>query len=514
MTRTWVSIMPGGLLVLIVIAVVVILAVKAIMNSKDAVKVIGAILAVAALMVMLLVVGGGLLFYQARSVAYEQKAEQQARRQTSQLEAQAAIERAKAVEQADDAAMRAQSKVDQTQAQVQAQIDAHAEAVSQRVLGQSMVPGPEDPPNPGRLPDATHAQTTTDASAPAASESSVATASGNLLVAGAPWTNAVEEHQDFEADVYPSMTGAAEALGRRVGDRLLETEYAQATEHKSIYVWYDQDVEYVSRDVLEAVATGLRQKVADPKYVSVERPASPDAVAVRLAVQDITFEQHNRWHKHTETTNGAIALRVKTPAGDFSLSTRFRDTPWITDRSGFASQYSSGDWIVAYSDSTDTSHDGAQQDAMLAAADALLPMARARINQLSASDQARFNKQMAQDPDWLRDRVADELVARNDVVDRFAQRFDRPYGTVWREAVLVDADENAVGQIARSLVQGLNVRVSHQRSTWFSFIALVGLIFGTYLFLNMATKGYYALALRLAAIGGIIVVGLLVSMIA
>ena len=193
---------------------------------------------------------------------------------------------------------------------------------------------------------------------------------------------------------------------------------------------------------------------------------------------------------------------VKSHTGPFSVSTRFAEAPWVEDRTSFAREYPNGDWLVAYSDGTHSTHEVARQDALSKAAEALLPLARARINQMSGSDQQQFNQQMAKNPNWLRDRVSDELRSRNLATDQFTQQFNRSYGPVWREAVLVDAAPKRIEQIARSLVQGINVHVSHQRTTWFSFIGLGLLIFGTYIFLNMATKGYYAWMLRTALLVG------------
>lgn len=335
-----------------------------------------------------------------------------------------------------------------------------------------------------------------------------------LTVAGRPWTDAVEEHQDFEADVYPSIESAVEALGRRAGRRLMKDIGPSHEPTHSVYVWRDETSGsgelVVTRDVLEAAARGLRENVASHVEVSIETPPTRDDIALRVSIQEMRFENHNRWRSHTESRSGAVALRVQTPSGPFSISTRFADTPWLIDRTGFARQYANGDWLVAYSDGTHSTHEGAREDALNAATDVLLPLAQARISQLRGSDQHRFAQEMAKDPDWLRNRVADELVSRNLVTDRFAQRFDRPYGTVWREAVLVDAAPTRVEAIARSLVQGVDAKVTHQRYTWFSFIALAGLIFGTYLFLNMAMKGYYAWMLRLAALGGIAAAGFIV----
>lgn len=345
--------------------------------------------------------------------------------------------------------------------------------------------------------------------------------SQGVTVAGDPWTNAVEEFQDFEADVYPSLEAAAEALGRRVGARLVAMSEVSDTQPKSIYVWRDshEGVVYghtiqdrdllVSREILEAVTSGIRQKIHNPAYVSVEQaPLQNRAENTRVVVvpQDFAFDNHNRWRTQAESRTGALALRVETAEESFSVSARFADAPWVENRTGFAHSYPNGDWLVGYSGGTHTSHDEARHDAILAASDAILPLAQARINRLSASDQHRFAQQMQKNPNWLRDKVADELVSRNLATDRFAQRFDRPYGTVWREAVLVNASPHRVEEIARSLVQGLDKQVTHQRLTWFSYFAMFGVVFGTYLFLNMATKGYYAWPLRTAMALGIAVV--------
>lgn len=405
------------------------------------------------------------------------------------------------------AELRAQGEVLHAQAMVEQarrQVEARAAEVQARIENGTLPGDRVMDENPPTVPDVPPVASAPDPST-------------GLTVAGRPWTDAVEEHRDFEADVYPSIEDAAEALGRRVGQRLVGTLDATEQPTPMVYVWRDSIAGHtesqnggliVTRELLEAVAAGVRQKLQAPAYVSVEQP--PDATAVNVAIPEVRFENHNRWRRHAESRSGSIALRVQAPSGPFSISTRFADTPWLIDRTGFARQYANGDWLVAYSDGTHTTHEGAREDALHAATEVLLPLARARVSQLPASDQNRFAQQMDKDPNWLRSRVSDELVSRNLVTDRFAQRFDRSYGTVWREAVLIDAAPTRVEEIARSLVQGVDAKVTYHRNTWFSFIALAGLIFGTYLFLNMATKGYYAWMLRLAALGGVAAAGFIV----
>jgi hypothetical protein len=64
-------------------------------------------------------------------------------------------------------------------------------------------------------------------------------------------------------------------------------------------------------------------------------------------------------------------------------------------------------------------------------------------------------------------------------------------------ALLIDASPTKVAQIAGYCRQQLG----YQRTTWaslaLSIIGLVGVIGLTYAFLNVATRGYYTLSLRL-----------------
>jgi hypothetical protein len=111
----------------------------------------------------------------------------------------------------------------------------------------------------------------------------------------------------------------------------------------------------------------------------------------------------------------------------------------------------------------------------------------------------------------LRQRIADELTARQTFTDQFTQRFDRPYGTVWREALLMEVNPSLIDSITHTInTQQVNQN-RHQRTTWFSLIALAGLIFGTYLFLNAATRGYYAWSLRLVLLLGLVAAGFILT---
>lgn len=441
-------------------------------------------------------------------------------------QAQAEVERAKA--QVDQARARLEAQAAQTHARVEAQI-AQTQARIQagtspgdRVMVEDALTRNAPPVEPSNV----ESFQVVDENPPTVQATpSPPPALTGVTIVGDPWSDAVEVHQDFEADVYPSIEAAAEALGRNVGRDLMEhVPSAQAQNNTPIYVWMHNDdqppatqegVLLVTRPVLEAVADGIRQKLVNPGVVSVERPTvqsslEQTATIVRVTVKDVAYDNHNRWGRYSVAGSGFLLAEVDTPDFDFSRNMRFEQAPWVTDPSRFANDFKNGDWLIAYSGVTNTQQTFAHNEAIQAAAKALLSKAEARIAQMSPPEQNRYHQKQASDPDWLTKRIADELVSRNLQTDSFTQRFDRPNYTVWREAVLVDASPTRVEEIARSLVQGINVQVSHHRKTWFSFVALAGLIFGTYLFLNMATKGYYVWMLRLAALGGVAAAGFLI----
>ena len=511
MMRTGLFALPLGFMEIIIIGVVIVLIIKAIAGSKDAGKVIAAILAVLSVIIVLTIVFAVFSFVGVRSSTQREMAVSQSAR----------MQAATAVEQANTEVKRAEAHVKHVQADVQAEIDAKTEAVAQRVLGTSIVPGPEDPPNPGRSHEVAQADA---AVADAAEVDEALSVQSGVLIAGSPWTDDVEEHQGFVADRYPSLASAAEALGRQVGGELLQhVPDMQDSDAAPVYVWMQTDdqepatsdgVLLVTRPVLEQVADGIRQALENPAGVSVERPTSTDAIAVRISVGNMTFDFHNKWRQQTESGSGFVLAQVDTPDSDFSVKQPFEQVPWIDDPTRFAKDFKSGHWLIAYSDGTHTSHGEARQAAINTAAALLVDQAEARVAQMSPSEVHRFEQKRAGDPDWLRDRIADELESRNHLTDQFTQRFDRSYGTVWREAVLIDDDPGMMDRITDALVGSLDAQVTHQRNTWFRFIALAGLIFGTYLFLNMATKGYYAWMLRLAAVAGIIGVVLFLSFLA
>jgi hypothetical protein len=89
--------------------------------------------------------------------------------------------------------------------------------------------------------------------------------------------------------------------------------------------------------------------------------------------------------------------------------------------------------------------------------------------------------------------------------DEFLQRFERPYGTVYRQALLVDVSDDQLNMLTSRAISGASRRAQqmaqdqmHVRRSIASAVGLALLILVVYLFLNAATKGYYLWSLRIA----------------
>ncbi len=197
-----------------------------------------------------------------------------------------------------------------------------------------------------------------------------------------------------------------------------------------------------------------------------------------------------------------------------SLAT-FVGKAWAHDLASFASAHPERSWLVASSPRPCTSQDEAEQAAIEDAAAKLLPMVHQRLGDskrglLNWASRKRARWSSSQDRELRVLRI--ELQRGAHVVDRFVQRFKRPYGSTWQANLLIDSSDVNLDRLARAVAS--ERQVTHR--SWTRHLLSVGglllLVCGLYLFLNAATKGYYVWSLRvvvaLAVLGGI---GLLVA---
>lgn len=295
----------------------------------------------------------------------------------------------------------------------------------------------------------------------------------------AVWLPGIEDQ--FEADVYPSLYSAAEALGRVVA-QMLPKVVVDNQAPNTVQIIYRNDNGHLKPEVLNAAAQGLRDSgvveniLVETVYLSQnQRIENIDKKAVTL---EITLPKYSLDKRNLK--GGTVSMNISGAAGNLTRTAAFTEKPWVENFADFLNQNPQKQWIVARSNSGCTSETQAAQQA--------INDASVRISSLLRQMQQPYQVNHM------------DIINRGFIADRFTQSFNGIAGRIWRQAVLIDTSPEKIAALVKLKIKQLR----SQRVTWARmFISIVGLtvlICVVYLFLNAATKGYYSIALRIAAI--------------
>lgn len=307
--------------------------------------------------------------------------------------------------------------------------------------------------------------------------------------------------ETFLADIYPSPRQAAEALAfdvarsfhkslygmepddpRRPAVAMPEMPTIPTSELPDIVVTGQADTA-----TLEVVAEAFRRK-ALARSVSVATapvtsgPASAPATSNKKVLCAVRVDGED---------SGTVQIVLESTGRQITRTTRFVSKPWAANFAQYAASASKP--VVRAGSGAVASFEQAQADAFDRAAQQLAPYVRSVMTpSYDIDDQA------------AREGILAELRKGKLILDRFPQRFDRSYGDLWREQLLIDASPEAIMPLARAVsTQVTNSRLAARQSWWNMFASLGGmavLIFAVYLVLNAATKGYYTWVLRALAL--------------
>jgi hypothetical protein len=192
----------------------------------------------------------------------------------------------------------------------------------------------------------------------------------------------------------------------------------------------------------------------------------------------------------------------------FKASATYTDKAWVDDFAAFAANADRDTWLVAYSPKVADSQHDAHQQALRAAAVKLRPYLRDYLRRQASHRAQEFAGYADRE---LEDQIETALRSGGLILDRFVQSARRPYGEVWREALLIDASADKVASMGAASLRQLEARRDYYQAQWgsqqswrlrmvLSITGLIALVCVMYLFLNAATKGYYVWALRVAAV--------------
>jgi hypothetical protein len=349
----------------------------------------------------------------------------------------------------------------------------------------------------------------------------VSGSSSNGPAAVTEWTPS-EQHA-FEADLYPSKQSAAVALARHSLDQSL----ADLMPNEALHAIHLSVSEDLNGAILDRLTTQITQQVnlakalgsptipslAAPKVTvdSVHAAAAatadspspaPDALTMRfVTIKDLPAEGS------ADGEVGEIQLTLRTQGGERVRTSRFVNAPWTE---GFArwTQQGPGTWVLGESDQLWPTEGEARADAFQRAAEGIERQLRDFIGRNGRYTPATV---FVERPNWLMGQITSALQSNSLFAKtEFGQGFERPYGKVYRRAVLVSLPPEKLQVLADRYYRHVEqVRDSWGRSIK-SSLALLALIFVVYLVLNAATRGYYVWVMRttavLAAVVGVFLV--------
>ena len=303
---------------------------------------------------------------------------------------------------------------------------------------------------------------------------------------------------EFEASLYPGLVECAAPLARKVGDLIERQDFTQSIDDDSeremlVFVVYtDDSLEGKRMSVLSAFARSLENRFPgsqviesdDDGDVSVELKEHEFALTLSASVQTterIFFDDTSdhrlsssniRMKVKIQESQGHVTCRVRSLQRTAESQVKFVDKPWVAQFDQLVSKFPNKQFVVGYSDKLASSEPEARQSAMKNA------QAQVRI--------AAGNG-------------VNTLIDETSVIDRFAQKLSRPYGDVWREAVLVDI----TGEAMRGSVAVATARAAQSSSNKrFTMLGALILVFGTVAICfvaNTLTQGYYRQRIQASA---------------
>ncbi len=310
-------------------------------------------------------------------------------------------------------------------------------------------------------------------------------------VSSAGWDPEVEH--EFVADSYPSARDAVSSLVAHLARSWQQGAPVSAPSPRiRIRGFVDPSLLAAASARVTTELPGAQVDVlpnsSEPRHAETQ----PESAYVDVADGDLVLEIRSLdvYSRSTRAglpneEGGTIQVLLANRRFHRSLVTKWVDKAWLTEPHSFSAmpQHRGAHWIVGRSGSVCASP-------AEASAEALRDAARHIMSGMPRSG----------GPENVQLRASIENRLRPLIADRFAQQFERPYGAVCREAVLVEVPpslpEQVLGNVA-TVHRAERVRIAARIG---SALGLVLLICCVYLLVNAVTKGYYRGAFRTLAI--------------
>ena len=154
---------------------------------------------------------------------------------------------------------------------------------------------------------------------------------------------------------------------------------------------------------------------------------------------------------------------------------------WASDLSQYLNKHP-GQWIVAQSEKPALSADEAEAQARHQAAESIAKLIAPRI--------AGGVAVSAVEASLLRDGW---------IIDRQIEANERPYGTIWSAAILVDASPQKLDALTRQLDRQTHQKNARLVACVFALMIFSAIVGCVYMFLNWLTRGFFRGRLAIAS---------------
>lgn len=324
----------------------------------------------------------------------------------------------------------------------------------------------------------------------------------------------------FEPDIYASKESAVRAVARLLAEQYKRHSPSQDPPPQTVLVsgnfglpeelapglggyqvGEDTLKQYAAHEVSKALvgsSSSLAPMFPDKPMSRPEDVASISQSAVGLYVEVL---QESGSPAELDRA-GLIRATLSGRQGQFTRQIEFVNKAWSEDFERWRSRHGgwAHGWVLGESDRLCASETEAKSQAMQMAARAVTGTIMRRFLDLRALQNPDLGRRQDELKQWLRDIVPRSLEADQFRSDTFTQGYARPYGTLYRCAVLVYVP----AEKADALVDGFFRHDRAIRASWLhtllSGAGLLAVIVAVYLFLNMATRGYYVWSVRLATV--------------
>lgn len=284
----------------------------------------------------------------------------------------------------------------------------------------------------------------------------------------------------FRTNIFPSVASAARDLAKQVPTILdemhgnsndvtkliLQATFTQTVPQKGQNGFQEELLKQLPNVTFDIV------KAADQTKENVEDTIKPTTVEIELGLKAVASTTA-AWDANEKSETGTLSCAVHSIQGSRSISVDYIEKPWIEQLDQFSNGYPSRAFAVGVSPTLCESPEAANRSA---------------IESLKAIEtHAAINGVRVGTP-------VDESL----VIDRFVQKLERPYGDVWREAVLVDYKSPQAEAIRTRMLAHLQAETQRYRAqasqSWFHGLILIAVFGATAvvgMVLNLVTEGYF-----------------------